>query len=526
MKTKMRFSISILFILSLLLAVGAVSIQPVFQLVNAEIETILSAYPNWYFPISEYYSLFQSGTDFGSAVSGAGNVIVDANKTQFDDVMVGAQKYRENGNPYGAVFFFQGSGAGLSKGPVLTLVSEQQGSDFGCQVAKLGDVNQDGYDDIAIGACTYNNEAITGKDEGAAYVYYGPLNRPMLEKWEFINDNANAKLGSALAGGDINDDGIGDLIIGAKNFSEGFTSNGKVFVFYGAASTESDIGGFAATPDWTAIGEEGGAQFGAAVDFAGFVNDDSYPDIVIGAPYARNAQGEQAGCVYLFHGNSSDIELDLTPAWKQCGDIDDDLLEEEIIKPQFGASVAGVGDVNGDGRDDVLVGSPYAKNELGIVTGCVYLFFGSEAGLREEPLKICGEQTSGKFGASIAAAGDMNGDLKADFLVGMPNYSVNNEKMGAVYLFFGIHQPEVENIKVENLGVEIVFGNKAETEFGMSVSSAGDVNGDSRLDVIVGAPNFKVNNLRYGRGMVYYAGIAGIPDPGDSFSIFLPLVQR
>jgi len=522
MKTKMRLSISILFTLSLLLTVGTAGILPGLQSVSAENETILSAYPNWYFPVSEYYSLFQSGTDFGSAVSGAGNVIIDVNPTQFDDVMVGAQKYRENGVPYGAVFFFQGSGAGLSKGPVLTVVSEQQGSDFGCQVAKLGDVNQDGYDDIAIGACTYNNEAITGKDEGAAYVYYGPLNRPMLEKWEFINDNANAKLGSALAGGDINDDGIGDLIIGAKNFSEGFTSNGKVFVFYGAASTESDIGGFAATPDWTAIGEEGGAQFGAAVDFAGFVNDDSYPDIVIGAPYARNAQGEQAGCVYLFHGNSSDIELDLTPAWKQCGDIDDDLLEEEIIKPQFGASVAGLGDVNGDGYADVLVGSPYAENDQDIVTGCVYLYLGTDTGLQSNPIwKQCGDQASGKFGASIAAAGDMNGDHKADFLVGMPNYSVSNEQMGAVYLFFGAASPNYVQTEFE-----VVFGNKADTDFGVSVSSAGDINGDLRLDVIVGAPNFKVNNLRYGRGMVYYAGIAGTPDPGDYFSIFLPIVQK
>lgn len=521
----MRLSISILFLLSLLLAVGTSGSLPGLQIVKAEIETIISAYPNWYFPISEYYSLFQSGTDFGSAVSGAGNVIVDATAIQFDDVMGGAQKYRENGVPYGAVFFFQGSGAGLSKGPVLTLVSEQQGSDFGCQVAKLGDVNDDGYDDIAVGACAYNNEAVTGKDEGAAYVFYGPLNRPEQVLWKFIGDKENAKLGSAISGGDINGDGIGDLIIGAKNYFDDLssTTTGKVFVFYGSPAEYPNPGGFADIPDWTAIGEEGGAQFGGAVDFAGFVNDDSYPDIVIGAPYAKNAQGEQAGCVYLFHGNSSETGLDLTPAWKKCGDIDDDLLEEEIIRPQFGASVAGLGDVNGDGHADVLVGSPYAENEeLDIVTGCVYLYLGSPTGLETNPAwQRCGEQASGKFGASIAAAGDMNDDHKADFLVGMPNYSVSNEQMGAVYLFFGAALPNYVQTEFE-----VVFGNKADTDFGVSVSSAGDINGDMRLDVIVGAPNFKVNNLRYGRGMVYYAGIAGSPDPGDGFSIFLPLVQR
>lgn len=509
--------------LSLLLVSGTAGLLPGLQVVNAEIETILSAYPNWYFPVSEYYSLFQSGTDFGSAVSGAGNVFVDGPSDTFDEIVVGAQKYRENGEPYGAFFIFQGSAGGLSKGPVLTVVSEQQGSDFGCQVAKLGDVNADGYDDIAVGACTYNNEAVTGKDEGAAYVYYGPLNRTELVKWQFIGDKANARLGSALAGGDINGDGIGDLIIGAKNYSEGFTSNGKVFVFYGAASEGSDIGGFAATPDWTAIGEIAGAQFGAAVGVAGLVNNDAFPDVIIGAPYAKNDQNEQAGCVYLFQGNPITGSLEAIPAWEQCGDIEDGLPDEEIIRPQFGASVAGVGDVNGDGRDDVLVGSPTAKNEeLDIVTGCVYLYLGSDTGLETTPAwHHCGEQASGKFGASIAAAGDMNVDHKADFLVGMPNYSVNNEKMGAVYLFFGASSPNFVQSEFE-----IVFGNKAETEFGVSVNSAGDVNDDSRLDVIVGAPNFKVNNLRYGRGMVYYAGIAGIPDPEDGYSIFLPLVQR
>ncbi len=85
----------------------------------------------------------------------------------------------------------------------------------------------------------------------------------------------------------------------------------------------------------------------------------------------------------------------------------------------------------------------------------------------------CGDQEYGRFGASIAAAGDMNDDGKADFLVGMPNYSVSNEQMGAVYLFFGKFGAGFDNPQFE-----VTFGNKAETEFGISVSSAGDVNGD------------------------------------------------
>ncbi len=115
--------------------------------------------------------------------------------TQYDDVIIGAQKYRVEGEPFGAVFVFQGSAAGLLKNPARTITSDQQGSDFGCQLARLGDVNADGFDDIAVGACSFNNAAVTGKDEGAAYVYYGPLDRPGLQQWEFIGDQSWCQIG-------------------------------------------------------------------------------------------------------------------------------------------------------------------------------------------------------------------------------------------------------------------------------------------------------------------------------------------
>jgi hypothetical protein len=92
--------------------------------------------------------------------------------------------------------------------------------------------------------------------------------------------------------------------------------------------------------------------------------------------------------------------------------------------------------------------------------------------------------------------------------------------MGAIFLFFGDLKPNF--VKEE---IESTYGNKADTQFGLSVSGAGDVNEDGRLDVIVGAPTFKVNNQRFGRVMVYYAGIPGLPYPEDIYSFYLPLVQ-
>ncbi len=116
-----------------------------------------------------------------------------------------------------------------------------------------------------------------------------------------------------------------------------------------------------------------GLNLAAAVDHAGFVNQDAYVDLIIGAPYAKNDENEQAGCVYLYHGSSTQDGFE--PIYERvCADMEAD----DTSDPQFGASVAGVGDVNGDGRDDVLIGSPGAENEAGVVSGCVYLYPGCE----------------------------------------------------------------------------------------------------------------------------------------------------
>jgi len=200
-------------------------------------------------------------------------------------------------------------------------------------------------------------------------------------------------------------------------------------------------------------------------------------------------------------------------------------VSDEKGGSSFGASVAGVGDVNNDGYDDVLVGAPNKKVLIdGLIqsAGCVFLYLGSSSGLGTTPSwENCSNQPGSMFGASVAAAGDMNGDGYADFLVGVPFYSVNNEKQGAVYLFFG----SSGSIGVKSDYFESTFGNKADTEFGSSVSSAGDVNNDGLLDVIVGAPNYKASGIRVGRVMTYYAGIAGIPDE-DFFQVFIPIVQK
>jgi hypothetical protein len=502
MKIKTKIPILSLITISLLVVSMAVAL-PHWSIVNAETTTILSTYPSWFFNGKD------SGENMGSTVSGVGDVNGDGKA----DVLVGAQKHTLTLYREGAAFLFYSSGGGLSSFPDWKMGSGQQGAMFGCATDYLGDVNADGYDDIVIGACEYNlldGSTVTKSKVGAAYVYYGGQNftAKTSADWSLLGDQADAKLGSAVSGY-INEHQsavvkYADLLVGTPFYNnEEKTNNGRVSLYLGSAS------GLATEFVWEVFGENSAALFGSAVDNAGDVNGDGYDDVIIGAPRPANI-----GYAYVYH--NSDSGLSSSFSWRGS---------DEKGGSSFGATVAGAGDVNNDGYDDVLVGAPNKKVLIDGTfqsAGCVFLYLGSSSGLVTTPSwEKCSNQPGSMFGASVAAAGDMNGDGYADFLVGVPFYSVSNEKQGAIYLFFG----SSGSIGVKGDYFESTYGNKADTEFGTSVSSAGDVNNDGLLDVIVGAPNYKASGFRVGRAMTYYAGIPGIPDV-EIFSIFLPNILK
>jgi hypothetical protein len=486
MKTK--HNLAVLLQISLIILITAiVSFSfPAIRVAFAELERILSENPSWAFPLKENFSSFQKGTELGSAVSMTGDVTGDG----LDDIIVGAQKYEVNIYREGAVFVFSGSYNGLYNYPIWEMGGGQQGSLFGCAVSSLGDVNGDQQNDIAVGSCelTYNADDVTRSKAGAAFVYYGPLNSlKTSEDWVFKGDQSDARLGSALSdAGDINGDGIDDLIVGAKNYSEGLglNNNGKVFVFYG-----SDPHGLSLTPDWEAIGESSSAQFGSSVANAGdinndgltdliigaprpsdvgkvyvylnsetglpstpsqvltnneeearfgaaiagigYVNNDDYADVLVGAPYAMNSQDEKSGCVYLYWGSADGLS---TEPWKQCGNI---------AYEQFGNSVAAAGDMNDDDTfDDFLVGIPKYSDQLinpgEEEQGAVHLYFGSSIGVRSDYFEsILGGKAETMFGAAIGGVGDLNNDGKPDVIVGAPTYKVDSKNpIGRILAYY------------------------------------------------------------------------------------------
>jgi hypothetical protein len=183
-----------------------------------------------------------------------------------------------------------------------------------------------------------------------------------------------------------------DLAVGAPLFDSGQTDEGKVFVFPGSA------GGPAASASWTAESNEEGARLGWSVAWAGDVNGDGYSDLAAGAPMADAKGVPDSGRIFVFPGSASGLTS--TP-WTADGDQE---------AAQFGWSVASAGDINGDGFADVTAGAPY-YDAPDLDEGRAYLHLGSPTGLASIAAWTAeGDQEGAQYGYSVAGAGDVNGD--------------------------------------------------------------------------------------------------------------------
>ena len=381
-----------------------------------------------------------SGDYFGNSVAPAG----DVNGDGFSDVLVAALDYNSG---RGKAYVYHGSPAGLGLSPAWSAVGENGGDYFGYSVAPAGDVNGDGFSDVLVAAPDYNS------GRGKAYVYHGsPAGLGLSPAWSAVGENGGDYFGISVASaGDVNGDGFADVLVGAVGYN---SSRGKAYVYHGSPA------GLGLSPSWSAVGENGGDNYGYSVASAGDVNDDGFSDVLVGAWTYNSYRGK----AYVYHG--SPAGLGLSPAWSALG---------ENVRDYFGWSVASAGDVNGDGFADVLVGACYHNSGR----GKAYVYHGSPAGLGLSPAwSAVGENSGDYFGNSVASAGDVNGDGFADVLVGARWY---NSDRGKAYVYHG-----------SALGLTPAFdwsapGANADDRFGFSISTAGDVNADGYSDVLVGA---------------------------------------
>jgi hypothetical protein len=366
----------------------------------------LSATPNWTAESN------QAGAQFGRSVASAG----DVNGDGYDDVIVGAWSYDNGQQHEGRAFAYHGSAAGLSATPNWTAESNQHSALFGLSVAGAGDVNGDGYDDAIVGALQYDNGQNT---EGRAYAYYGSAaGLSMTPNWIAESNQVRAYFGTSVAGaGDVNRDGFDDVIVGAEGYSNGQAMEGRAFAYHGAAA------GLSATPNWTAESNQAGAQFGRSVASAGDVNGDGYDDVIVGATFFDHGQTDE-GRTFAYHGSGDGLST--TSNWT---------AESNQASAWFGAAVAGVGDVTGDGYSDVIVGGPYLDHGQ-TDEGVALIYFGAAAGLGSSPSRRAEpDQDFANFGTSVGTAGDVNGLGVASTIMGAPFFDHGQTDEGVAFVY-------------------------------------------------------------------------------------------
>jgi PKD repeat protein len=324
---------------------------------------------------------------FGYSVGTAG----DVNGDGYSDIIIGSQRYDNGQNDEGRAYVFHGSATGLSTSPAWTAESDQALTYFGNSVATAGDVNNDGYDDVIVGCPDYTNGE---DDEGRAYVYHGSASGLMTSPaWTAESNLGYSYFGTSVKiAGDVNGDGYTDVIVGAPWYTNGETSEGRAYVYYGGLS------GLNASPAWTAEGNQTYAFFGNSVGTAGDVNGDGFSDIIIGADYYDNGQSNE-GRVYVYHGAATGLSA--TPAWN---------VESNQANAMFGRSVGTAGDVNGDGYSDVIIGAPaYDKGSSN--EGLAFVYNGRD---NEPPLSNAGPDQIVDTLSVVTLDGSLSSDPEDD----------------------------------------------------------------------------------------------------------------
>lgn len=429
-----------------------------------------------------------------------------------------------------------GAGSTLASSPIelsaitagtggFALNGEAAGDYSGFSVSGAGDVNGDGLADLIVGA---DRAHPNGTKSGRSYVIFGKSDTTTIDlssvtagsggfviNGEAVGDYSGFSVSGA---GDVNGDGLADLLVGARGASPNGMESGRTYVVFGKTSTTPvnlsavrfGLGGFAIN------GQTAYDFSGSSVAAAGDVNGDGLDDLIIGAygsdlnqvvPVRRSLTGRS----YVVFGKTTTTAVNLSAIAAGSGGF---VINGEAYNDFSGWSVSRAGDVNGDGRSDLVVGS-WAASPNGHYSGRTYVIFGkasttpvnlSSVAAGSGGFAINGQAINDSSGWSVSGGADINGDGRSDIVLGADLADPSGSNSGRTYVVFGKSNTTSVNLSAVAAGTGgfVINGEAALDYSGRSVSLAGDVNGDGLADIIIGAYKSDPGGTDSGRSYVVF----------------------
>ncbi len=400
---------------------------------------------------------------------------------------------------------------------------------FGYVVNGVGDINHDGFDDIAVCAPWSTPGAVN--ENGEIYIIFGNDNYApdfdvrLLDgtngfRVQGVNAEDRLGYGGANPAGDVNNDGIDDFIITTPYADPDSTNTGSAYVIYGKIGNfpaDMSVDMLDGTNGFTLNGTNYWDNFGTTGGYAGDMNADGIDDFYVTAD-DTDFNGASSGTVYVIYGkNHFPDTMDVDTFYIEHGFM----INGKATDDNVGIAVGSLKDMNGDGRNDLAVGAFHANGD----TGAGYVIFGKSGDFTDtlnvanldgtNGFEILGKAVGDGLGTAIGDAGDLNADGLNDLYISAPKASVNSAAVaGQTYIIYGAATAFPATLDIATLGERgfTINGIESSSFSGNSVCGPGDINGDGTDDLLIGA--FLADGMTgfsTGEGYLLYGDVMGFP---------------